>query len=479
MSNKANTPFWATIWSLLERLSSQIVSFFIGIVLARLLSPTEYGIVGLTTIFISLSNTFVDAGFANGLIRKIDRSEKDLSTAFYFNVVIGLFAYAILWFCSPLIANFFDEPLLIPLVKIIGLSVFLNSLCIVQNAILTSQLNIRLQTIIGFCGQLPAGLIAIALAYNGWGVYALALQTVLAAFIKTVLLWIFAKWRPHEGFSKDSFRYLFNFGSKLLGANLIGTVFNEIYSVIIGKFFTKSELGLFSKANGLSCNVNSVSSGIIQKVALPVLAKYQNSISDLRDHFREVMQLLSMIISPLTAILCFTGRDIIIFLWTDKWLPAVIFFQVLVAGTMWNPIGQLSLSLLQVVNRTGLILKLEFPKKSIYVVIIAIGFQYGVIGIAVAHFFINLVGSAINLYPTKKILQYSYMLQILDLVKYMIIAYPIAWAVTRIFQTDIHLLNIILSTAVYVPAYCLVLYLIRDAIALKYFNKILAKFKKK
>lgn len=477
MSNKANTPFWATVWSLFERLSSQIVSFFIGIVLARLLSPTEYGIVGLTTIFISLSNTFVDAGFANGLIRKIDRTEKDLATAFYFNVVVGVVAYAMLWFCSPLIANFFNEPLLIPLVKIIGLSVFLNSLCIVQNAILTSQLNIRLQTIIGFCGQLPAGLIAIALAYNGWGVYALALQTVLAAFIKTVLLWIFAKWRPTEKFSKESFRYLFNFGSKLLGANLIGTIFNEIYSVLIGKFFTKTELGLFSKANGLSCNVNSVSSGIIQKVALPVLAKYQNNISDLREHFREVMRLLSMIIAPLTAILCFTGKDIIVFLWTEKWLAAVIFFQVLVAGTMWNPIGQLSLSLLQVVNRTGLILKLEFPKKSIYIVIIAIGFQYGVFGIAVAHFFINLVGSAINLYPTKKILQYNYLTQIFDVCKYMAIAYPLAWGISLLIRFELPILNIMVSFAIFAPAYCASLFLIRDSVAMKYFRKILHKKK--
>lgn len=479
MSDKKNTPFLAAVWSLLERLSSQIVSFAIGIVLARLLTPNEYGIVGLTTIFISLSNTFVDSGFANGLIRKIDRTEKDLATAFYFNVVVGLVAYAILWACSPLIANFFDEPLLIPLIKIIGLSVLLNSLCIVQNAILTAKLNIRLQTIIGLCGQIPAGLVAIVLAFYGWGVYTLALQTVLAAFIRTVLLWICAKWRPREGFSKESFHYLFGFGSKLLSANLIGTVFNEIYSVVIGKFFTKADLGYFTKANGLRCNVNSISSGIVQKIALPVLSKYQNDTEVLKDRFREVMRLLVMITAPLSAILCFTGRDIIVFLWTEKWLPAVIFFQILVTSNIWNPIGQLSLSLLQVVNRTGTILKLEFPKKSLCVLFIVVGIQYGVIGLAFAQFFINFSAALINLYPTKKILQYSYAMQLFDLVKYMLIAYPIAWGITKGIQTDIHLLNIILSTALYVPAYCLVLYLSRDAIALKYFNKISAKFKKK
>ncbi|MBR5413411.1 MAG: lipopolysaccharide biosynthesis protein [Fibrobacter sp.] len=477
MQNKRNTPFLATIWSLLERLSSQAVSFFIGIVLARILSPNEYGIVGLTTIFISLSNTFVDAGFANGLIRKIDRTEKDLSTAFYFNVVVGLVAYGILWFCSPLIAAFFNEPLLIPLVKIIGLSVFLNSLCVVQNALLTANLNIRLQTIINLCGQLPAGLLAIVLAYNGWGVYALATQTVAAAFIRTVLLWIFAKWRPHEKFSKESFRYLFSFGSKLLGANLIGTIFNEIYSVLIGKFFTKAELGFFTKANGLKNNFYSIGSGIVQKVALPVLSKYQNDIPSLRDHFREVMRLLIMIIAPLSAYLCFSGRDIIIFLWTDKWEPAVLFFQILVAGVMWEPISQLSLSLMQVVNRTGLILKLEFPKKASYAVIIAISIKYGVLGLAVSSFFINLVGSLINLHPTKKILGYSYLLQLLDVIKYMVIAFPLAWVMRLPIQTDYHLLNIGLAFVTFIPVYALVLLLIRDSVALKYFSKIKSKFK--
>lgn len=474
---KKNTPFIAVIWSLLERLSSQVVSFCIGVVLARLLTPNEYGIVGLTTIFISLSDTFIDSGFANGLIRKIDRTEKDLATAFYFNVAVGVVAYIALWFCSPLIANFFNEPLLIPLVKIVGLSVLLHSLCIVQTAILTAKLNIRLQTIINLSGQIPAGLIAIALAYNGWGVYALALQTVISATIRTALLWIFAKWRPHERFSKESFKYLFGFGSKLLGANLIGTVFNEIYSVLIGKFFTKADLGFFSKANGLKNNVNSVSSGIVQKVALPVLSKYQNDIPSLRDHFREVMRLLIMIIAPLSAFLCFSGYDIIIFLWTDKWEPAVLFFQILVAGAMWNPIGQLSLSLLQVVNRTDVILKLEFPKKASYVVLIAIGIQYGVIGLAVAQFFINFVGNLMNLHPTKKILQYSYLLQLLDLVKYMIVAFPLAWVIRLPIQTEIPLLNIGLSLLLFMPAYCIALFIIRDSVALKYFGKIKSKLK--
>ena len=312
MSSKTSVN--AAIWSFVERASSQIVSFVIGIILARLLSPYDYGVVGLTAIFIAISNVFIEAGFANALIQNQHRTEKDLSTAFYFNVVVGLFCYVALWIATPFISGWFNEPLLIPLLKIVGLNVVFNSLCIVQTALLTAKLNIRLQTIINLSAQIPAGIVAVILAYRGMGVYVLALQTVLASFIKVILLWFFAKWIPKEKFCKDSFKALWGFGSKLLGANLIGTIFSQIYSIIIGKFIGKKELGYFSKANGLCSNVDGITSGIVQKVALPVLAKYQEDKMQLTEKFREIMRLLVMLIAPLTAVICSASDDIIVLL---------------------------------------------------------------------------------------------------------------------------------------------------------------------
>ena len=226
MEVKHNRQFWGVIWSLFDRLGAQFVTFIIGIVLARLLTPADYGLVGIIAIFIAVSNVLIEGGFSNALIRKLDRTESDLSTAFYFNVVVGIFLYVLLFFLAPFIATYFEDPLLIPLLRIIGLNVFFNSLCIVQNAILTAELNIKLQTLISLCSQIPMGIIAIYLAYKGFGVYALAIQSVGYTFIKTILFWCFARWRPITGFSKDSFNYLLSFGSKLVGANLIGTVFN-------------------------------------------------------------------------------------------------------------------------------------------------------------------------------------------------------------------------------------------------------------
>ena len=198
-----------------------------------------------------------------------------------------------------------------------------------QTALLTAKLNIRLQTIINLSAQVPAGILAMIMAYKCMGVYALAMQTVLSSLIKVVLLWIFAKWIPKEKFNKNSFISLWKFGSRLLGANLIGTAFNQIYSIIIGKFIGKKELGYFSKANGLCSNVDGVTTGIVQRVALPVLAKYQEDERQLTEKFREIMRLLVMLIAPMTSFLCFASDDIIVLLWTEKWLDCSLLFKFL------------------------------------------------------------------------------------------------------------------------------------------------------
>lgn len=470
----SNSGFTAAIWSFVERLSSQVVSFGIGIILARILDPYDYGVIGLTAIFIALSNVFIDAGFANALIRNQHRTEKDLSTAFYFNVVIGVLVYSLLWTSTPLIANWFKEPLLIPLLKIVGLNVVLNSLCIVQTAILTAKLNIRLQTIINLSAQIPAGVIAVLMAYRGMGVYSLAMQTVLSSLIKVVLFWIFAKWFPKERFSKGAFLELWNFGSKLLGANLIGTLFSQIYTVIIGKYVGKKELGYFSKANGLCTNVDGVTSGIVQKVALPVLARYQGDEDELTKKFRTIMRLLVMMIAPMTAILCFSSDEIVILLWTEKWLYCSLLFKVLIVGIMFGPLGQMSLSLMQTVGKTSMILKLEMPKKVLYCIYIIIGFQYGVLGLAVAQVFINISGSLVNMWATKKILPYSYWGQIKDIVRYMILAFGIAAVVDKCVHCENLMLVFIVKTIIILLIYMLLLIVSSDSVLMQY----IIRFKK-
>lgn len=462
----------AVVWSMFERFSTQLTSLLIGIVLARLLTPHDYGIVGLTSIFLALSTVFIDSGFANGLIRKVNRTEKDLSTAFYFNIIVGILVYGMLWICSPLIAGFFAEPLLMLLIKIVGLNVVFNSLCIVPVAILTANLNIRIQAVVNLCAQLTGGVIAIYFAYKGFGVYALALQTVISSFLKVLLLWKYAQWRPKERFSRVSFNYLWRFGSKLLGANLIGTLFNHIYSVIIGKCIGKSELGYYAKASSLSSSVEGVSSGIIQKISLPILAKYQNDSDLLLRKFRETMCLLIMVLAPISTFCCFSAHDIVVFLWTEKWLQTANLFQLLIIGVMFNPIGQLSLTLLQVVGRTGVILKLEFPKKFIYCVYIIAGLYYGILGLAIAQVATNVTGSLINMWATKKALPYSYLKQFIDIGKYMLLAFSIGalLSIVRVFSHPI--LNITVYLIMFLVCYSVVLYAAKDAVFISIIQRL-------
>lgn len=469
---KKNTPIKAAIWSILERASTQLVGLCIGIVLARLLTPHDYGIVGMASIFLTLSGIFVDSGFGNALIRKPDKTEDDLSTAFVFNMIVGIVVYSLLFLCAPLIASFFNEPQLMWLIRVIGIMIILNSLCLVQIAILTAKLNIRIQTLINLFSQIPAGIIAILLAYYGAGIYALALQQIIAGIIKVFALWHFADWKLNIGFSKKSFKYLWGFGSKLTGATLIGVFFSESYSLLIGKFIGTNQLGYYSKASHLNSNFNSVGVGVIQKIALPILSQDQNNKVLLAENFREVMRILVLVISPFSVFLFFYSKDIITIIWGIKWIDSAVIFQLLIIGGLFVPISTLSLILLQVVNKTGLILKLEFPKKFLYVIIIFIGFQYGLIGLCYAQIFINILACVINMWFTRSILDYSYFSQMLDVIKYIFLAFVVGLPVFVIFNFNVLLINIITGFLAIMSLYALLLYITRDSVYLKYISRV-------
>ena len=467
-NNKTQSAYLAVFWSFAERFSTEIVTFCIGVILARLLSPEDYGIVGITSIFIVFSNVLIESGFGNALIRKRDRTDKDLATAFYFNLIVGIFAYIILCIASPYIASYFEISILTPLVKIVSLTFLLNSLCIVPNAILTARLNIRLQAFISFFAQIPAGCIAIYCAYNGLGVWALAVQQVTKCLFSTILLWVFGKWYPKTGFSRESFQYLWGFGSKLLAATLIGTAFNNAYSFLIGKYIGKEDLGFFSKGQGLANHVTILSNGIISKIALPILSKYQDSPVLLREKFRSILCLITITIAPISAFLIYEAEDIIIFMWTDKWIATVPMFQMIVFSIVFSLIGTMSLILFQVLNRTDLTLKLEFPKKFICAISIAIGFYYGIYGLLCGLVFNTIFTSLVNMYPTKRLLDYSYIKQVFDICKYIVYSYALGLPIHLLVNIKCHLLNIFVFLSIYFVIYISFLLLMRDHYAIDY-----------
>lgn len=412
----------ATIWSGIDSISRQLIALIVNVILARLLSPGDFGLIGMLTIFIGLSNVFIECGFSNALIRKIDRTQADCSTTFYFNIIVGLFAYIVLLFLSPLIADFYSEPVLKPLLCIIGLNVFINSLCIVQNALLTANFNIRLQAQIQFISQTVTGIIAIVLAYSGWGVWALAFQSVASTSLRACLLWIKTKWKPTFEFSKESFRYLWNFGSKMLATGLISTFFNEINSVIIGKEYTKSDLGFYSRANGFARLIPDILNQVIQKVTIPTLAQFQNNISHLTDVYRKYIHIISFISIPSMFLLASVADPFVRLILTDKWESCILFLQILAIGLSISPIGTINMSLLQVLNRTDITLKIEIVKKILLVIIIVVSATMGLLPLVIGFAVYNIIATAINMAISKRMLNYGYYLQFMDIFKYLISA---------------------------------------------------------
>lgn len=234
------------LWSCVERFSVQGIQFVIMVII---LLPSDYGMIGMLAIFIAIAQTLIDSGFSNALIQKKDRSEIDYSTVFYFNIVVGIILYFILFFSSPLIARFYNTPELTGLTRVLALNLFINSLAVVQRAILSIKIDFKTQAKASFSAAIISGIVGIVMAYTGFGVWSLAVQTVLNAFVNTVLLWIFSKWIPLKVFSFESFKKLFAFGSKLLASGLLDTIYRNIYTIVIGKKFASTDLGYFTRAD--------------------------------------------------------------------------------------------------------------------------------------------------------------------------------------------------------------------------------------
>lgn len=460
----------ATIWSVLDRVWAQAIGFVIGIILARLLTPEDYGLVGISMVFIAFSNVFIEAGFSNALIRKLDRTNTDYSTAFHFNAIMGILMYAVLFFGAPWIADYFDDQQLIPLTRLVSVTVVLNSLCIVQNAILTAEFRMREQAIINIASQIPSGILAIYLAYIGMGIYALAVQTVLASFIRTVMFWIVTKWIPTMEFSKDSMSYLWGFGSKLIGANFLGTVFNEIYTILVGKYIGKSDLGFYSKGRSLSTQPETICNGVIQKVALPLLANAQSDNSLLKEKYRELTQLVTCVMTLLSGILIVVAKPLILLLWGNVWEGSVIVFQLLLLASVIGYVQSLTLVLLQIVNQTGYTLKLEFLKKPVYLIVIFLMLRLGLLGLLIAYVINSLWGTAVNMSAPHKYIGYSYWAQIKDIAWYVIawiVGASFVWGIFSLIEVN-NVLSIIIMSVIVSFFYLGILWAVKDSIVLKY-----------
>lgn len=405
-------------WNAIGRFSTQGVNFIIGLILARLLSPSDYGVVGMVGIFFAIAQTFIDSGFGSALIRKNDCTDTDYSTAFYFNVLVGLVCCILLFLASPFIANFFNTPILKDVVRVMSLNMLVGSFAIVHGTKLTHSIDFKSQAKVGLLTSILSGSVGIIMAYKGLGVWSLVFQNLIATIIRVTLLYIYTKWLPIWQFSKDSFHYLFSFGSKILTASLLHTIYSNMTTLIIGKTYTARDLGFYTRAQSLASFPSTNISGILQSVTFPVLSKIQDNDEHLIDSYRKLMSMTSIVIFWGMCLLAALSKPLVVTLLTDKWLDAVIYLQIFCFGYMFDHICQLNLNILYVKGYSNLVLRLELIKKTISISMILVAIPIGPLAICVAGTLYTHIAVFINTYYTGKLFGLGYCKQMQDLFKY-------------------------------------------------------------
>lgn len=402
-------------WSMIERFATQGVQFLFGIILARLLSPDDYGIIAMPLVFLAIAQCFIDSGFSGALIRKPDLTEDDLSTAFYFNIGVGVICYLILFFTSPLIADFYHTPILADLLKVTALATLFNPLCAVQQAILTKKIDFKTQAIVSLSGALVSGVVGLAMAYSGYGVWSLVFQQVGGYVIRTVLLWALCKWKPKSRWSWESFHYLWGFGCKMLGSGLLDTIYNNIYPIVIGKYFSALDLGNYTRAQQFANLPSSNVTGVLQRVTFPVLSSIQNEDERLERNYRKILKLSAFLIFPMMLLLSAIADPLVRVLLTDKWEGCIILLQIICFQMMWYPIHAINLNLLTVKGRSDLFFRLEIFKKIMGVCIMFITIPHGIIWMVSGGIVSSMLSLIINTYYTGKLINVGYFKQMGDL----------------------------------------------------------------
>ncbi len=402
-------------WSFIDQFVNQGLTFIAGIILARLLTPHEFGLIGMITVFIAVSEVFISSGFISALIRKKNCTDTDYSTVFYFNLAIGLFFFIILFFSATIISNFFKEPELKPILQVLGIILIVNSLSLIQRTILTKRIDFKLLARISVIASFGSGIIAIIMAFTGFGVWSLVAQRLSHQVLNSIFLWLWNQWKPLLIFSIQSFKELFGFGSKLLVSSLIDTLYRNIYYLIIGRYFSAQDLGYYTRADSFKNLPSQNLNRIIARVSYPVLSSIQDDKPRLKANYQKLIRSTMFITFVLMIGMAAVAEPMIITLIGEKWRPSIIYLQMLSFVGMFYPLHALNLNMLQVSGRSDLFLKLEIIKKILAIPIIIIGVFFG-IKIMIASMMVNtLIAYYLNSYWSGRFIGYSFKQQVVDI----------------------------------------------------------------
>lgn len=383
-------------WNALGHFFTHGVNFVLGLLIARMLMPEDYGVIGMLAIFTAIANAFVDSGFSNALIRKPDRTEIDCSTAFYFNIGVGALAYGLLFLMAPFIAAFYEMPILTDVIRVLSLTIFINSLGIVPSALRTVAIDFKSQAYASVSSAIISGIIGLYMAYHGFGVWALVWQTILAAALNVIVIWLLARWTPSWTYSWQSFRTMFSYGSRLLLSGLIHRTYTYVSNLLIGKFYTPTDLGYYDRGLQMAAWPSLKMFRVLHGVTFPILAKVQDDNQRLMHVYREYQALISMTVFFIMTLLAAVAEPLMTLLLTEKWLGAVPYLRVFCLAFMFDTICQLNNNLLYVKGKSDLFLKLEIVKKLIATPFLLMAIPLGVMAIC----FVAVVHTAVDIAST-------------------------------------------------------------------------------
>jgi len=464
--------FKGMVWSAVERLSIQAVQFTIQILLARILTPAEYGTIGILYVFIAISLVFMDSGFTKALIQKRNRTEDDISTVFIFNIGIGLVAYLLLFLIAPYVAAFYSLNELTLLLRVLAISLIINSLFTVPMTLYTIKLDFKSLTKINFIAASVSGGIAYAMATYGYGVWALVGLTISRSLLTAVLTWFMLKWRPNMVFSKSSLKELFSFGSNLLVSSLLNVTVNKAYELVIPKVNSLEDLGYYNRGTQFTGFIFNMVNSIFERVLLPGLTNVQNELDVLTSHTRGIIKAAALIVVPMFLLLSLVSEPLIRYLLTEKWLPAVPIMQIICFARLITIISGINVNLLYVIGRTDLALKQQYLKLTIRVILLLSVLKFGIIYIALAELASTIIHFFINTYHPGKIMKYGSLSQIKDMsliILASIIMCASVYAITFFIEHD--LLKLAISGITAVPIYVVFIRLFKvrelEAITLK------------
>lgn len=385
----------------------QGVHFLTGIVLARLLSPSDFGMIGMLSIFMSVSQTLIDCGFSNALIRQKNTTESDYGTAFIINFSISVLAFGSLFVAAPFVADFYNMPDLQSIMRVFSMTLIINALFAVHRARLTKNVDFKTQSKVSLTAAVISGVFGITLAYKGFGVWSLVYQSICSAAINFLMMLIMVRWFPKPVFNKDSFHALFGFGSKLLIASLISSIYSNLYNMVIGKRYSASDLGYYTRADSLGNLPSQNVAGILYRVTFPILSQLQDDRERLRSIYIKYLQISCFAVFPIMMGLAALAKPIIVLMLGEKWMPSVLLLQILCFGLMLDPICNINLNLLYVKGRSDLVLKLEIIKKTIAVSILVVSLPFGLVGLCIGRACYGFIATVLNMTYTRSFIDLS------------------------------------------------------------------------